>query len=120
MAGLPKFSSSQREGTLLHGVDELLDAGLAVGGLVLVDDALGSSPVELLAGGVCGSLGGIDVASLDGGVNLLDVGLQLGADSPVTHTGLLGGDDALLLRLDVCHGADPFKNLVPRGLLRTR
>ena len=28
-------------------VDELLHAGLAVGGLVLVDDALGSSLVEL-------------------------------------------------------------------------
>ena len=109
-----------REATLLHRVDELLDARLAVGGLVLVDDALGGSPIELAASGVSGSLGGIGVAGLDGGVNLLDVGLQLGADCPVAHTGLLGGDDALLLRLDVCHGADPFENLVPRGLLRTR
>ena len=119
MPGSNILKPSQRA-TLLHGVDELLDAGLAVGGLVLVDDALGGSPVELAAGSVGSGLGGIDVAGLDGGVNLLDVGLQLGADCPVTHTGLLGGDDALLLRLDVCHGADPFKNLVPRGLLRTR
>lgn len=76
-----------------------------------MDDALGGSPVELLASGIGSSLSGLDVTGLDGGVNLLDVGLQLGADSPVTHTGLLGGDDALLLRLDVCHGADPFKIL---------
>ena len=88
---------------LLEGVDQLLDAGLALGGLVLVDDTLGSGLVEQAAGLVGGSLGGIEVLGLDGLTDALDGGLERGADRLVADAGLLGGADALLLRLDVCH-----------------
>ena len=88
---------------LLHAVDEHLDATLALGGLVLVDDALGGSHVELAASRVGSSLSCLGVAGLDGRADLLDVGLELGTDRLVALAGLLGGDDALLLRLDVSH-----------------
>ena len=88
---------------LLDGVDQLLDARLALSSLVLVNDALGSSLVEELAGLVGGSLSDLDVLSLNGGTDSLDGGLQLRADSAVADASLLGGDDALLLRLDVSH-----------------
>ena len=91
------------EQKLLDGVDELLDAALALSGLVLVDDALGSGLVEQAAGLVGGVLGGVDVLGLDGEADLLDGGLELGADRAVALTRLLSGDDALLLRLDVSH-----------------
>ena len=91
------------EKKLLDGVDELLDAGLALGSLVLVGDALGGSLVQETAGLVGGSLSGLDVLGLDGGADGLDGGLQLGADCAVADASLLGGDDALLLRLDVSH-----------------
>ena len=48
---------------ILEGVHELLDARLAVGGLVLVDNALGHGLVELAVGGGGGSLSGGLVAS---------------------------------------------------------
>ena len=94
---------SEPIGQLLHAVDQVLDAGLALCGLVLVDDALGSGLVELAARGVGGELRGLLVAGLDGGVDLLHIGLELGADGLVALARLLSGDDALLLRLDVCH-----------------
>ena len=61
---------------LLDGVDELLNAALALGSLVLVDDALGSGLVEQAARLVGGELGGLGVAGLNGGANALDGGLE--------------------------------------------
>ena len=109
-----------RKTKLLDGVDELLDAALALSGLVLVDDALGSGLVEQTAGLVGGSLSGLDVLGLDGGADGLDGGLELGADSAVALTGLLGGDDALLLRLDVSHVRFLSNTTVLRPLFETR
>ena len=83
----------------LEAVHEVLDAGLAVGGLILVDNALGNGLVELTVGGRGSSL----VASLDGGLDVLDHGLELGADRLVTDASDLVGADALLLGLDVCY-----------------
>ena len=89
------------------GVHQSHNAGLAVGSLVLVDDALGSSLVKQAASiqalGVCsgGVAGGNGLACSAHG------GLQLGFASAVALTGLLVGDDALLLALDVCHVESP-------------
>ena len=88
---------------LLDGVHELLDARLTLGSLVLVDDALGSGLVEQTTSLVCLSLSELGVLSLNGSANALDSRLELRADGLVAHTSLLGGDDALLLRLDVSH-----------------
>ena len=66
-----------------------------------MDNALGGSLVQraVNAGGSCGS--GLLVTSLDGGVDMLDEGLELGANRLVTNASDLIGADALLLRLDV-------------------
>ena len=88
---------------LLHAVYEHLDATLALGGLVLVDDALRGGLVELAAGSLCCQLGGVLVASLHGSADLLDVGLEFRANRTVADACLLGGENALLLRLNVCH-----------------
>ena len=61
---------------LFDGVHELLDAALALSGLVLVDDALGSGLVEQTARLVGGILGSGGVASLDGEADLLDGGSE--------------------------------------------
>ena len=95
---------------LLDGVDELLGTALSLSGLVLVDDALGSGLVQQAVAFLDGGLGGLDVLGLDGSANALDGGLQLGADGLVADARLLGGLDALLLRLDVSHVLDPFEN----------
>ena len=97
--------SFRRQSLLTAGIrfDELLGAGLALGSLVLVDDALGGSLVEQTASLVGSGLGGLDVIGLNGGADGLDGGLELGTDSLVALTRLLSGDDALLLRLDVSH-----------------
>ena len=85
------------------GVDQVLNAGLAVSSLVLVDDALGGSLVQsaVNAGSGCGC--GLLVTSLDGCVDMLDESLELGANRLVANASDLIGADALLLRLDVCH-----------------
>ena len=88
---------------LLHAVHKHLHAALALSGLVLVNDALGGCLVELAAGCVCSGLCGFLVASLNGYADLLDVGLELGTDRAIADASLLGSDNALLLRLDVCH-----------------
>ena len=88
---------------LLHAVYEHLDAALALCGLILVNDALGSGLVELAAGLVCGCLRSCLVALVYGCMDLLDVGLEFGANRTIADTSLLGGTDALLLRFDVCH-----------------
>jgi hypothetical protein len=88
---------------LVHLVDKLLDTALALCSLVLVNDALRGGLVKLPAGSVCCGLCCVLVAILDGGANLLDIGLELGANRTIADAGLLGCLDALLLRLDVCH-----------------
>ncbi len=88
---------------LVKTVDQVLETGLAVSSLVLVDDALGNSLVEG-AGSAGASSGGSGlVASLDSSLNVLGQGLQLGTNRLVTNASDLIGADALLLRLDVCH-----------------
>ena len=74
----------------------------------------------MLAGLVGGSLSGLDVLGLDGGADGLDGSLELGADGAVALTGLLGGDDALLLRLDVSHVRFLSNTTVLRPLFETR
>lgn len=64
-----------------------------------LEAALSSSLPALLGLG----LSELGVVGLDGGTDTLDSGLQLGTDGLVAHASLLGGDDALLLRLDVSH-----------------
>lgn len=88
---------------LSDGVNQILNTGLAIRGLVLVDNALGGSLIQraVNAGSSCGS--GLLIASLDGGVDVLDEGLELGANRLVANASDLIGADALLLRLDVCH-----------------
>ena len=88
---------------LLHAIDQVLDTALALGSLILVDDALGGSLVELAAGGVGSGLCCFLVASLYGYANLLDVGLEFGANRTIADAGLLGSENALLLRFNVCH-----------------
>ena len=71
--------------------------------LALVGVVAASSPEQLpekLAGWLAG---------LDGGVHVLDQGLELGANRLVADAGHLGGADTLLLRLDVCHLQSSFR-----------
>ena len=68
-----------------------------------MDDALANRLVEQTAGSESCCVSGSTVA---GGNRVFDVtycGLDLGLDRAIAHTGLLVGDDALLLRLDVSH-----------------
>ena len=75
---------------------------LAIRGLILVDDSLGRSLIKTLQshtkrfGAVVGS-GGLEGA--------LHTGLELTADGLVSFLGLRVGEDALLLALNVGHGA---------------
>ena len=61
-------------------VDEPLRAALALSGLVLVDDALRGGLVQETTSLVGKLLGCLDILFLDGLANLLDGGLELGAD----------------------------------------
>ena len=86
-----------------HGVGQAHDAALAVGGLVLVDDALGGGLVHQTAGLAGEGVGVLAVALGHGVLDVTDGGLQLALDGAVAHTTLLVGNDALLLGLDVSH-----------------
>ena len=88
---------------LLDRVGELGDPGLAIGRLTLVDDALGGRDVEESTGFVRGGEGGSGIPCGDGGMDLLDRGLQAGANRTVALVRLGVGEDTLLLTLDVCH-----------------
>lgn len=79
------------------------ETGLAVGSLVLVDHAGASSLVELLGRDLVGGLGGGLIAGGDGFAGGANGGLQAGLHCHVTLVGLLVGENALLLRLNVCH-----------------
>src|SRR5262249_13979154 len=79
------------------------DGRLAVGGLVLVDDALGDGLVELARGDARGLDGGVLVAGVGSLTELADEGLQLGLDGLVALMTLLVLLDPLDLGLDVRH-----------------
>ena len=78
---------------------------LAVGGLVLVNDALAGGLVEQAAcmqrGLVCGNA----VLGLDGFARGAHGGLELGLDGLVAHTSLLVGQDTLFLTFDIRHSS---------------
>ncbi len=88
---------------LVETIHQVLNARLTVGSLVLVDDTLGSSLVQSAAGAGASGGGSSLVASLNGSLNVLGEGLELGANRLVANASNLIGADALLLRLDVCH-----------------
>src|ERR1700759_702650 len=79
------------------------DGRLAVGRLVLVDDALAHGLVELARGVAHQGGGRSGVAGLARLVELADHGLQRRLDRLVTQPGLLVLPVALDLRLDVRH-----------------
>src|SRR5215207_11041386 len=83
--------------------DLLGQTRLAVGGLVLVDDALARGLVERLAGGRERGRGSGGVAGLGSGADAPDGRLQGGLDGNVALTRLLVGLDPLHLGLDVRH-----------------
>src|SRR3954470_4371736 len=87
----------------LEGVDLLGDGGLAVSSVVLVDNTLANSLVQLTAGGGQSRDSNILVGSLDGGVYRADSRLQLGLNRVVALAGLLVGENALLLGLNIGH-----------------
>src|SRR5699024_4569630 len=82
---------------------QLGETGLAVRGLVLVDDALGGGLVELAGGDLQGFAGGIGVPGGDGRADLADVGLELRLHRAVAQSCLLVRLVSLDLGLDVCH-----------------
>ena len=69
--------------------DALGKLGLAVRGLVLVDDALGGGLVQLAGGDLQRGLGGLCVAGVNGFAGLADQRLQLGLDGLVADAALL-------------------------------
>ena len=87
----------------LDGCDLCSDLRLAVCSLVLVDDSLGDSLVELAARnlqlGLCGGL----VAGSDCFAGCTDNGAELALVRLVALSRLQVGLDALDLRLNVCH-----------------
>src|ERR1700712_556452 len=93
------------------------DRGLAVRGLVLVDDALGRRLVELLRRDAEGGDRLVLVASGHGGADGPDVGLQLALDGLVALGRLLVRGDALDLALDVGHACAPGSQMEWRPLL---
>ena len=76
---------------------------LAVGGLVLVDDALAGGLVQLLGGDLEGRGRGRGVTGVGGGADAPDRRLQGRAHRDVALTRLLVGPDPLDLGLDVRH-----------------
>ena len=91
--------------------DAMSKLGLAVRGLVLVDDALGDGDVQLARSNAQGGQSLVLVAGLNGLAGLADQGLQLGLHGLVANAALLVGEDALLwdlmfatvgFLLDVC------------------
>src|SRR4051794_36259803 len=83
--------------------DRLRQRRLLVGGLVLVDDALGDGLVELARRLDEGDRRGVLVATGDGLADATDVRLELGLHRLVAQARLLVGGDALDLGLDVGH-----------------
>src|SRR4029453_2894884 len=95
--------SVQAELETLECVDLLGDRRLAVCSVVLVNNALAYSLVELPACSNKSSSSSILVGGPNGGVDRGDGSLQLGLDSVVTQASLFVGQNALLLGLDISH-----------------
>src|SRR5699024_547570 len=87
----------------LEGVQPLGDRTLAVGWLVLVDDALADSLVQGAGSGALLDDGLLDVPGFSGQTEPADGGLQRRTNRLVADTGLLVLPVALDLRLDVRH-----------------
>jgi hypothetical protein len=87
----------------LEGVDLLGNSGLAVSSVVLVNNALADSLVQLAAGRSQSSGCTVLVGGLNGAADCADSSLQLGPDSDIALASLLVGKDALLLGLDISH-----------------
>src|SRR5699024_3734328 len=87
----------------LEGVQPLGDRTLAVGCLVLVDDALADSLVQGAGSGALLDDGLLDVPGFSGQTEPADGGLQRRTNRLVADTGLLVLPVALDLRLDVRH-----------------
>src|SRR5690606_29322332 len=85
---------------------------LLVGGLVLVDDALGDGLVELAGRGPQELLRLVLVARIGRLAALADPGAQLALDRTVAQGALLVGLDPLDLGLDVCHWVLPGRSVV--------
>src|SRR5690606_10460293 len=93
---------SREAGSRVQRVDLLREARLAVGGVVLVQNALRHGLVQLARGDLeCGP-GGSGVASGDLLAQRADRGPHLTADLAVAVARLLVREIALDLRLDVC------------------
>src|SRR5690625_4723301 len=88
---------------VLQVVQPLGDRALAVGGLVLVDDALARRLVELARSRAPQDNGLLDVAGVGGHAELANGRLQRRAHRLVALPARLVLQDALLLRLDVRH-----------------
>ena len=88
---------------LVKTVDQVLETGLAVSSLVLVDDALGDSLVHLVVADLDGVVSGLDVTGSNGLLDPANSGLELGTNGAVTETSLGGLLVTLDLRLDVRH-----------------
>src|SRR5215217_5251930 len=86
---------------LALAVDRAGQAGLVVGGVVPVDDALAGGAVVGPGGAAESGLGGVLVAGGDALADAAGVGLQGRADRLVADAGLLVLPVALDLRLDV-------------------
>ena len=92
----------ERDVTESQRVDGASKTGLAIRSLILVNHAGAGGLVKLLSGELVCFLGSGLIASGDGFAGATDDGLQAGLHRHVALVRLLVGQDALLLRLDVC------------------
>src|SRR5437763_16073684 len=97
-AGAPSGSRLESVGAVRHG-------GLAVGRLVLVDDALARGLVEQPGGAAEGGLRARRVPAVGRLAELADGGLELRLHGLVAQAATLVLPDALDLRLDVGHAS---------------
>ena len=87
----------------LHGVECLGELALLVCGAVLVDDALGSGNIDLLARDLVKLLCGSHIVGSNRSAVLLDVGLHLRLEHLILQGLGLGNAHALLRGLDIRH-----------------
>jgi hypothetical protein len=87
----------------LHGIESLGELALLVCGAVLVDDALRSGNIDLLAGNLVQFLRGGHIIGSDCSAVLLDIGLQRGLEHLVLQGLCFGDTHALLRGLDIRH-----------------
>ena len=97
------FSIGDNGKLLAHCVELLGELALLVSSLVLVNDTVCSSLVDLLDGSSVGCLSSLHVACLQSSIVLLDLGLELGLDHLVLQRLNSGYANALLRRFDIRH-----------------